>query len=72
MRELPTMDIRLTHKVKITPSGYDMAEVSIGVQKITEETTEEDINALLDGPGAIAYKCIRKRMAEKIREVKGA
>lgn len=70
--ELPKMDIRLTHKVKVgDPRGYDMGEVSIGVQNITHETTEEDINALLDGPGAVAYKCIRTRLAEKVKELKG-
>lgn len=70
--ELPKMDIRLTRKVKVgDPRGFDMAEVSIGVQNITPETTEEDINALLDGPGAIAYKCIASRLKDKVKELRG-
>lgn len=70
MDELPKMDMRLTRKVKVDPRSFDMAEVSIGVQNITHETTEEDVMALLDGPGAIAYKCLKAHLNEKINELR--
>ena len=70
--ELPKMDMRLTRKVKENPNdprNFNMVEVSVGVQNITAETTEEDVMALLSGPGAIAYKCMRQTLNEKLKEM---
>ena len=66
--EIPTITVSLARKVNL--GNYESADVFMSVNGITHETTEEDINALLDGPGAIAYKCIRTRLAEKVKELK--
>lgn len=67
---IPTITVSLSRKVNL--GNYESADVFMSVNGITHETTEEDINSLLDGPGAIAYKCIRTRLAEKVKVMKGA
>lgn len=68
MEAIPTITVSLARKVNL--GNYESADVFISINGITHETTEEDMNALLDGPGAVAFSCIRKRLNEKINELR--
>lgn len=66
---IPTITVSLARKINC--GNYESADVFMSINGISHETTEEDMNALLDGPGAIAYKVLRERMKEKVAELKG-
>lgn len=68
MEAIPTVTVSLSRRVNL--GNYESADVFMSVNGISHETTEEDISALLDGPGAVAYKCIRTRLAEKVKDLK--
>lgn len=67
--KLPTVTVSLSRRVNL--GNYESADVFMSVNGVTMETTEEDINALLDGPGALAYKCVAARLKEKVAQIKG-
>jgi len=65
---IPTITVSLARKVNL--GNFESADVFMSINGITHETTEEDMNALLDGPGAVAFNCIRNRMKEKVAELR--
>jgi len=64
-----TYSIHLSRKANL--GNYESADVHEGISFITAETTQEEIDALLAGPGALAFKACAKALAVKFAKIKG-
>lgn len=49
---------------------FESGRLEYSVSGITPETTEEDIEALLDNQGALAYRAIADRMKIKVQNLR--
>ncbi|MFA5429873.1 MAG: hypothetical protein WC329_01785 [Candidatus Omnitrophota bacterium] len=58
--------------MKINLGNYESAEAFLSISGITKETSEEDIQWLLDGKVKITYDALKLKMVEKIKQLRGA
>lgn len=75
--ELPAEIVELTadHPLTLTASisrkvnlgNYESAEVFVSLSGLTRDTTEAEVDAMLEGPGAIAWKKLLAAVNEKAR-----
>ncbi len=63
-----TLTASISRKVRITQ--YETAEVYVAVSNITRDTTDEDIAAMLEGPGAITWRRLTDAVNQKAREIR--
>jgi len=56
----------LSVAMKVNLGNYESADAFISISSITENTTEEQINQLLDGNMRITYNALRERLKERI------
>lgn len=56
---------------KISDGNYGSAGAFISLSGITAETTQADIDELLNGAGALAYKAVASKVNEKVKEQLG-
>jgi len=59
-----TLSVSLSHKVNL--GNYESGEVFISVSGIGHDTTEAEIDELIAGPGALAYKKCAAALREKV------
>lgn len=70
MPDKPTLSYSLSLSRKVNLGGFsNSADAFECISGITAETTQEDIDALLSGPGALAYTSLRKALAKKCAEM---
>lgn len=55
---------------KVNLGNYESADVFISVSGINEVTTSEDVAALLDGAGEVAYAHLKVRLAKRVAELR--
>lgn len=55
---------------KINLGNYESADAFISISGISEDTTPKEIDAILDGPGAIAYRKIADRLNARIKDMR--
>lgn len=63
----PRVAVGLSMKVNL--GNYQSAEINLHVSGLTEDATPEEVAALLDGPGRIAFDAARDRLRTKVNEV---
>jgi hypothetical protein len=56
--------------MKVNLGNYESADCFISVQNITDDTTAEEVEALLDGPAKISYDLLKTRVAARARALK--
>jgi hypothetical protein len=56
--------------MKINLGNYETADAFLSVGGITTETTEKEINDLLDGKTRITYDALKVHLAEKIQQLR--
>lgn len=57
--------------MKINLGNYESAEAFISLSNINEQTTQEEIDRLLDGNMKIGYDSLKLRMAQRINSIRG-
>lgn len=67
MTDKLSVSISLSRKMNL--GNYESADVFISVSGITDETTESEIDDLIEGNGALAYKKIAAALADKCKSV---
>ena len=55
---------------KVNTGNYNSADVFVSVSGIGPTTTQEEIDAILDGPGALAFNSIRERLTAQVKIAK--
>lgn len=55
-----TLTLSATRRVNL--GNYESADVFVSVSGVTDDTTPEEIAALLDGPGKATYDLLRARV----------
>lgn len=68
-RGTPTVTLSLSMKVNL--GNYESAEAFLSISGVGMSTTQEEIDAVLDGPARIAYDALKARMGEKVAELRG-
>lgn len=63
----PSMSMSISRKVNL--GNYESADVFVSIQGITEDTTPEQIDSLLDMQDKIVYAKLRECLKGKIRDV---
>ena len=64
MAEQLSVSISVSRKINL--GNYESADAFLSISGVTEETTEAEIDELLDGKGALAFKKLADRMREKV------
>lgn len=67
--DAPPLTVTASISRKVNLGNYESAEVFVSVSGITLETTEADIDEILAGPGAVAWKKILDAVNHKARKL---
>ena len=65
-----TLSLSLSHKVNL--GNYESADVFISISGVSQETTEAEIDDLLSGAGALAFKKCAGALKEKVSMARSA
>lgn len=65
----PPLSISLSVSRKINLGNYESADAFVSISGVTAETTEAEIDALIEGKGALAFQKIAAALNEKVKTV---
>ena len=68
MSEKLELSLSLSRKVNL--GNYESADVFVSLSGLTSETTQAEIDELLSGAGALAYRSIADQLKEKVAKMK--
>jgi len=63
-----SLSISLSQKVNTAP--YESADVFVSLSGVTEDTTQEEIDNLLNGKGALAYSKLVCTLKSRVAEIR--
>lgn len=63
-----TSTISLSRKINL--GNYESADVFISIGGISQETTAEEVVALLDGPAKESFEILKVRLAAQVTEAR--
>ena len=61
------LSITISLERTLNLGNYNSAKVFISLGGITKDTTEEEMDELLDGQGALAYSKVKTALAAKVK-----
>lgn len=64
------LSLSLSVSRKINLGNFESADVFFSLSGITAETTDAEIDELLDGNGALAFKKLAARIKEKVDQAR--
>jgi hypothetical protein len=68
--DTPKLSATISMSRKINLGNYESADVFISLGGIYEETTVEDVVALLEGPVKDTFDILKVRLAEQVRRAR--
>jgi len=60
----------LSISMKVNLGNYESADAFLSLSGITPETTQEEMEELLDGPARIAYDVLKVRLGQRVAELR--
>jgi len=60
----------LSISMKVNLGNYESADAFLSLSGITPETTQEEMEELLDGPARIAYDVLKVRLGQCVAELR--
>lgn len=69
MSEELSTAVSVSHKIKVHPQGYEMAEVFTSISGVTASSTPDDIDEMLD-QATIVYTKIIERLRLKTKQIR--
>lgn len=67
MRDRLYMGMSISRKVNL--GNYESADVHLSMNGITVETTEAEMDAMLNEQGALAFSKMKEKLKEKVKEL---
>ena len=64
------LELSLSLSRKVNLGNYESADVFVSLSGLTSETTQAEIDELLGGAGALAYRAIADQLKEKVAKMK--
>lgn len=66
------LSISLSVSRKVNLGNYESADAFVSISGVTAETTEEEMDALIAGNGALAFAKIASALKEKVKAAREA
>jgi len=63
--EVKPLSLCISATRRVNLGNYESADVFLSISNVTEQTTQEEIDALLNGNGKIAYSSLTRALQEK-------
>jgi hypothetical protein len=60
----------LSIAMKVNLGNYESADAFLSLSGITPETTQEEMEDLLDGPARIAYDALKVRLGARVADLR--
>ena len=71
MSDREAISCSVSVSMKLNAGNYESVEFFLSVSNVTAETTEAEIQQLLDGPAQVGFEAIKKRLRERSAAVRG-
>jgi len=64
------LSMTLSVSMRVNLGNYEHADAFMSISNVTQETTPEEMHALLDGPGRIAYEVLKEKLRPNIADLR--
>lgn len=66
----PRLSLAVSANMKLNLGNYESAEVFVSLSGVTGETTQAEVDELLNGPGVIAWEAIKATLRSRVSDVR--
>lgn len=66
----PRLSLSTSVQMKVNLGNYESVDVFVAISGVTQETTREEVDALLNGPGIITWEALKTTLRTRVLEIR--